>query len=585
MADRQNNLTRRQVLVGAGAASVSLGAVALSSSQAQAAGKWDQEADIVVVGSGAGASTAAIIAHDNGDSVTVLEKAPIPGGTSAKSAGVLWIPNNFALRARNIDDKREDCIRFMARFSYPERFNPTQPQLGIGALALSMLEAFYDNASPAIERLRKIGALEVAEWRMFALDKPATDYLDHVQENKVPAGRTLGPLKPDGKTVGLGADLMVHLNGALRKRNIPLLLGHRVVRLVINGAGRVVGVEAEAAGKTVTVRARKAVIFGTGGYAHNPEFVATYQRVPIYGACAQPWSTGDFINIAGAIGARLGYMAGAWRTQILLEEALQNPNLAAGVFFPPGDSMLQVNRYGKRVVDENRNYNDRTEVHAQFNPTEAEYPNHLMFMIYDQRTAEGFAGAYPLPDKPTGAPYVISAETLEALTTKLSERLKEVGPKTGGFTLASDFSANLKASIARFNGFSNSGKDDDFGRGKHAYDTEWHAVFSPMHAGTKWPANPGPNRTMHPLAAKGPYYVIILASGALDTNGGPMIDSKGRVLNTKDEPIPGLYGAGNCIASPSRYAYWGAGHTLGSAITWGAIAANSAHLETPSTAE
>ena len=58
---------------------------------------------------------------------------------------------------------------------------------------------------------------------------------------------------------------------------------------------------------------------------------------------------GDFINIGGAIGARLGYMGGAWRTQILLEEALQSPNLAAGVFFPPGDSMLQVNRYGKRV--------------------------------------------------------------------------------------------------------------------------------------------------------------------------------------------------------------------------------------------
>jgi 3-oxosteroid 1-dehydrogenase len=585
MADKQNGLTRRQVLVGAGAATVSLGAVALSSSQAQAAGKWDQESDVVVVGSGAGASTAAIIAHDNGDSVTVLEKAPIPGGTSAKSAGVLWIPNNFALRARNIDDKREDCIRFMARFSYPERFNPTQPYLGVGARALAMLEAFYDNASPTIERLRKIGALEVAEWRMFALDKPATDYLDHVPENKVPAGRTLGPLKADGKTVGLGADLMVHLNGALRKRNIPLLLGHRVVRVVVNSAGRVVGVEAEAAGKTVTVRARKAVIFGTGGYAHNPEFVATYQRVPIYGACAQPWSTGDFINIAGAIGARLGYMAGAWRTQILLEEALQNPNLAAGVFFPPGDSMLQVNRYGKRVVDEKRNYNDRTEVHAQFNPTEAEYPNHLMFMIYDQRTAEGFAGAYPLPEKPSGAPYVVSADTLEGLAAKLGERLKEVGPKTGGFSLASDFTVNLKASIARFNGFARAGKDDDFGRGKHAYDTEWHAVFSPMHAGTKLPANRGPNPTMHPLAGKGPYYAIILASGALDTNGGPMIDAKGRVLNTRDEPIPGLYGAGNCIASPSRYAYWGAGHTLGSAVTWGAIAANSAHLETPSAAE
>ncbi len=584
MTDKQEGVTRRQVLIGAGAATVSLGAVALHSSIAQAAGKWDHEADIVVVGSGAGGSAAAIVAHDNGDSVMVLEKAPIPGGTAAKSAGVLWIPNNFALRARNIDDKRADCVRFMARYSYPERYNPTQPHLGIGARELSMLEAFYDNASPTVERLRRIGALKVAEWRMFALDKPATDYLPNVPENKVPAGRTLGPLKSDGKTVGQGSDLMVQLNGALRTLNIPLLLGHRVARVVVNDAGRVVGVEAEVAGKMVTVRARKAVIFGSGGYAHNPEFVATYQRVPIFGACAQPWSTGDFINIAGAAGARFGYMAGAWRTQVLLEEALQNPNLAAGVYYPPGDSMVQVNRYGKRAVDENRDYNDRTEVHAFFDPTEVEYPNHLMFMIYDQRTADAYAGVYPLPETPTGAPYVIGADTLERLATKLAERLQQVSPGTGNVSLAGNFTANLQATIERFNGFARAGKDEDFGRGKYAYDTEWHDVFSPMRAGTKWPVNPWPNRTMHPLAAKGPYYAIILASGALDTNGGPMIDAKGRVLNTKDEPIPGLFGAGNCIASPSRYAYYGAGHTLGSAVTWGSIAANSAHLEKPSAA-
>ncbi|MCX7056303.1 MAG: FAD-dependent oxidoreductase [Proteobacteria bacterium] len=287
MTDENKNLTRRQVIVGAGAATMTLGAVTLGTSKAQAAGKWDHESDIVVVGTGAGASTAALIAHDNGDTVTVLEKAPIPGGTSAKSAGVLWIPNNFALRARGIDDKKEDCVRFIARYSYPEKFNASQPHLGIGERALSMLEAFYDNASPTIERLQKMGALAVAEWRMFALDRPATDYLDHVLENKVPAGRTLGPLKADGKTIGLGVDLMIHLNGALKKKGIPVLLGHRVTKVVMNSAGRVVGVEAAVGGKTVTIRARKAVIFGTGGYAHNPEFVALYQRVPIYGACGR----------------------------------------------------------------------------------------------------------------------------------------------------------------------------------------------------------------------------------------------------------------------------------------------------------
>jgi hypothetical protein len=340
-----------------------------------------------------------------------------------------------------------------------------------------------------------------------------------------------------------------------------------------------VGLEAESAGDVVSLRARKAVIFATGGYVHNPDFVANYQRNRLYGSCAMPWTTGDFINIAGAGGARLGNMGGAWRTQILLEEALQSSKLAAGVFFPPGDSMLQVNKYGVRAVNENRNYNDRTEAHGIYDASQAEYPNQLLFMIYDQRTAEAFAGAYPLPGKPTGAAHVLTGDSLEGLAERIEQRLKEVTSRTGGFSLSPTFADNLKATISRFNGFARSGDDRDFHRGDAAYDNEWHLVFSPMRTDTEWPPNNGPSVTMHPLRDEGPYYAIILAAGALDTNGGPVIDASARVLNTKDKPIAGLYGAGNCIASPSREAYWGAGHTLGLSLTFGYIAANAAHRE------
>ncbi len=207
MGGAREGLTRRQVLAGAGAATAALGVTSLVASKARAAGSWDHEADIVVVGTGVGACSAAVTAHENGDGVVMIDKAPIPGGTSAKSAGVLWIPNNFTLRAKGINDRKEDCLKYLARFSYPEHYNQTQPNLGLSAHAYALLEAFYDNASAAIDRLRQAGALNVAEWRMFALDRSATDYLDHVPENKVPAGRALGPLKADG-SVGFGVDLM-----------------------------------------------------------------------------------------------------------------------------------------------------------------------------------------------------------------------------------------------------------------------------------------------------------------------------------------------------------------------------------------
>jgi len=582
MTDAHDKVTRRQVLVGAGAAAT-LGAVAFAPSKAAAADSWDQEADIVVVGGGAGALTAAVIAHDNGDKVIVVEKASLLGGTSAKSAGVLWVPNNSTIRARGIEDRREDCLRYMARFSYPEHYNPAEPRLGLSRSAYALLEAFYDNAAPAIDRLAAGGALRTAEWRMFALDLPAPDYLDHVPENKVPAGRALGPVDDKGR-MGGGPELMGQLGAAVKSRGIPTLLGHRVMRLVRNGTGRVVGVEADAAGKTVRLRARKAAIFATGGYVHNPEFVELYQRNRLYASCAKPTATGDFINIAGAAGARMGNMSGAWRTQVLLEEALESPRIGAGVFFPPGDSMLQVNRYGRRALNENRNYNDRTEAHGIFDPSEAEFPNHLMFMVYDQRTAEAFAGVYPLPGKPAGASYVMQGATFDELTAKIGQRLKEIAARTGGVALSQDFAPNLGSTVARFNGFAKKGIDEDFHRGSAGYDREWHKVFSPMRTDTPHKPNPYPSRNLHPLADEGPYYALILVAGALDTNGGPVIDANARVLDTKDQPIPGLYGAGNCIASPSRLAYWGAGHTLGQSMTFGYIAANAAHRETPAEA-
>lgn len=105
-------------------------------------------------------------------------------------------------------------------------------------------------------------------------------------------------------------------------------------------------------------------------------------------------------------------------------------------------------------------------------------------------------------------------------------------------------------------------------------------LFPPTVPGVQWPPKGSKNYTMYPLSSNGPYHAIILGAGTLDTNGGPIINHKAQVIDTENKPIPGLYGAGDCIASPTVNAYWGGGSTIGPALTYGYIAGMNAVQET-----
>jgi hypothetical protein len=301
--------------------------------------------------------------------------------------------------------------------------------------------------------------------------------------------------------------------------------------------------------------------------------MTSWQRGPHYGGCAVPTNTGDFIKMAGAVGAAMGNTAGAFRAQSMIDVYLSGSSGSSNVFYIPGDSVLLVNKYGVRVVDEKRNYTDRAMVHFEWDPVAAEWTNLLTFLVFDERTATLWQGYPPLPVQGQPQPnYLLKADSLPALAEAIGQRLAELAPHTGGFALAPDFADALGDTVAQFNGYAEQGKDPDFHRGDNAYDREW-TTFPPTVPGTVWPEAGAENYTMYPLSGQGPYYAVVLAAGTLDTNGGPVVDGSARVLNWSGTPIPGLYGAGNCIASPTANAYWGAGSTIGPALTYGYIAA------------
>jgi predicted oxidoreductase len=90
------------------------------------------------------------------------------------------------------------------------------------------------------------------------------------------------------------------------------------------------------------------------------------------------------------------------------------------------------------------------------------------------------------------------------------------------------------------------------------------------------PSRPIPDSLKPPNAIPKSVQKVVPAPGALDTKGGPVIDERARVLKVSGTPVPGLYGAGNCIPFPAGQAYWGSGGTVGPALAFGYVAGRSA---------
>jgi hypothetical protein len=220
-------------------------------------------------------------------------------------------------------------------------------------------------------------------------------------------------------------------------------------------------------------------------------------------------------------------------------------------------------------------YNEIARVFGAWDPQRMEYPNLLMFMVFDERVRELWGppsdydevrarSEWPLEslgDYSNDDRVVVSAADLPSLADAVQDRLTALGHLTGGLRLDDGFVDAARASIERFNLLARKGVDEDFDRGQNPIER----VF----AGPHRPGNELPDATMSPLSSDGPLHAVILSAGTLDTRGGPRINPDGQILDAHDSPVRGLYGAGNCIASPFVQGYPAGGVPNGSAMIFG----------------
>jgi 3-oxosteroid 1-dehydrogenase len=73
---------------------------------------FDLEADVVVVGGGAAGFAAAVTASHEGAQVLLIERGEEIGGTTARSGGGAWLPNNRLMRELGVEDPKGSTPRW-----------------------------------------------------------------------------------------------------------------------------------------------------------------------------------------------------------------------------------------------------------------------------------------------------------------------------------------------------------------------------------------------------------------------------------------------------------------------------------------
>lgn len=539
--------------------------------------------DVVVVGAGGAGMTAALAAHHRGLSTVLIESTEYFGGTTARSGGGVWIPNNHVLVAAgqrddedtvrtylrsiigdDVDPARIDAfiehgpasLRFItdhsdADFMWVPQYSDYYPEAPGGKASGRSIEprpldgriigAELDRLFPSYTKAPAGLVVTQADFRKLSLGMRTVK--GPITMVKVLARRMLG-LARGRRMYGMGNAMMIGMRKGLMDAGIPVRFSTALTDLVVEDR-RVVGVTVTHDGTEQVIRARHGVVLGSGGFEKNDEMRQKYQQHPI----GTEWSTAAYSNTGAGI--RAGIAAGA--EVALMDDAWWGPTipLPSGPWFCLAERNLPgsiiVNQAGRRYANEASPYVDA--VHAMY-AGEATGVAHIpSWMIIDQRYRNRylFAGLGPRQPFP-GHWYkhgtIVKADTLRGLAERI------------------DVPADaLDETVTRFNQMARTGSDLDFARGDSAYD--------------RYYGDPTvkPNPSLGAID-KGPFYAVMVVPGDLGTKGGIVTDACARALRPDGSVIDGLYAAGNASAAVMGHTYAGAGSTIGPALTFGFIAAN-----------
>ena len=544
----------------------------------------DEIFDFVIVGSGGGSMCAALVLHKHGKKVLILEKTDLVGGSTAKSGGVMWIPNNRFMAADGIDDSYEKAVTYLDAVIGDA---PDAP----GA-SRKRRQAYVREAPEMVEFLVSQG-IKLRRSRYWP------DYHDELPGGSE-TGRTvmaelfnlneLGPWKAKLRPSRLTLPAPLHEAWYLPLYKVSWRARYLIVKTAVRGAlakltgkhwatsgqalqGRMLQAAVRAGaviradspvqsliveGDTVTgvvtvkhgrewrVGARLGVLLNAGGFAQNQAMRDQYIPHTLTAwSHAAPGDTGDMHLELIRLGAQMAQM-----DQTIGSQQTLPPNSA------PTSIQTQLAKPHSFMVDQSgvRYQNEGGSYLAFCNGMIARHmitPAIPSWWIMDSRFMRTYMFAHTMPgaNKPQiwfDAGYLRRADTIEGLAEACG-----VDP------------AKLKATTERFNRFACVGRDEDFGRGDRAYDRhlgDYTHKVSPT-LGT---------------VDEGPFYAAPIVPGDTGTYGGVVTDDHARVMLKDGNILKGLYATGTTTAAVMGRNYVGAGCSIGPSFTWGYVAAKHA---------
>lgn len=553
------------------------------------------EYDVLVVGTGASGMAAAVTAASQGLKVLVVEKAPVYGGTTARSGGWLWVPGTKLASEQGIqepegaasaylqheagthfDPARVDafiengpkaidfftsktCVQFDMPPVFPDYHAEAQGGMPGGR---SMVTRPFDGRelgeriaqlAPPVPELTVFGMMLGSGKELWHFLRAFKSFESFFYVAKRFGGHLLDVLRYGrGMTLTNGNALAGRLAKAGMDLGIPVWLSSPVKKLIVEG-DRVAGAVVEREGQRIEVRARRGVVLACGGFPHDVE--RRKQLFPHTPTGREHYTPSPEANTGD--GLRLGESVGGWVDPTIPNAAAWCPTSVVprkdgtqGVMphfidrAKPG--VIAVTADGKRFGNEALSYHDFVQnlVKACKASGQREFS---AWLICDHKHLReyglGAVAPFPLPiGRHLRSGYLKRAGSIAELARKIGVP-----------------AANLAEHIATFNRDATTGQDSKFGKGNTAYNRyQGDSLVQP-------------NPCMAPIE-KGPFYALKIVIGEIGTFAGLATDASCRAIAQDKRVVPGLYAVGNDAASIMGGNYPGAGITLGPALTFGYVA-------------